>query len=79
MRRCEEDSGCNVISRDAFYHHLTPLPWIISDENIDNDTETKMKTKMVSVPVHDETGLSKSVETFTGLVWVSEKQKLVAV
>ena len=74
MRRCEEDSGCNVITSSLT---LPELPLIIAYENIDK--KTKMKTKMVSVPVRAEIRLPETVETFTGLVWNTIKQKLVAV
>jgi hypothetical protein len=50
---------------------MPALPVIIADEDI--DAETKMKTKMVSVPVRDDIYLAESVETFTGLVWLSVK------
>ena len=74
MLRCESDSGCNV-NRSTLL--MPALPVIIADEDI--DTKTKMKTKMVKVPVRDEIGLSESVDTFIGLVWISSKQKLVGV
>jgi hypothetical protein len=85
MRECEEDCGCSVIPNGRSVYldlqdlNLPALPMIIADEIIDNDTETKMKTKIVSVPVRAEIILPERVETFTGLVWVSAKQKLVAV
>ena len=72
MIRCEKDSSCNMIKRNG----QTPaLPWIIANESIDK--KNTMKTKMVKVPVRDEIGLSQSIDTFTGLVWISSKQKLV--
>jgi hypothetical protein len=53
MIRYEKDSKCNTISS----FRAPALPWIIADEAIDE--KTKMKTKMVKVPVPDEVGLSE--------------------